>query len=62
MKNITNLRQFRKQAARGAKREAGAENAARHGQSKAARMLAATRDDQSRKMLDQHRMSDPDET
>ena len=58
MRNVTNLRQIRKQANRDTKREKGRENAAKFGQSKAAKVLAATQDLQSRKMLDQHRLDD----
>ena len=58
MSNVTNLRQVRKQAHRDAKRAKGQENAAYYGQSKAARVLAATQDAKSRKMLDQHRLDD----
>lgn len=60
MTKPTNLRQFRKQAQRDAKRMKSAENAAKFGQSKAEKVLAATRDGQSRRMLDQHRLDDQD--
>ena len=58
MSEPTNLRQYRKQAIRDAKRVKGNENAARFGQSKAAKVLAATQDTKTRKMLDQHRLDD----
>ena len=58
MTEPTNLRLFRKQTNRDTKRAKGHENAAKFGQSKAARVLAATQDAMSRKMLDQHRLDD----
>ena len=58
MSNVTNLRQNRKQSDRAAKRAKCHENAARFGQSKAAKVLAATQDAKSRKMLDQHLLDD----
>ena len=58
MTKPTNLRRFRKQAGRDAKRAKGSENALRFGQGKAEKVLTATRDAQSRKMLDQHQLDD----
>ena len=58
MSKVTNLRQIRKQADSDAKRVKGGENATKFGQTKAARVMAATQDLQSRKMLDQHRLDD----
>ena len=51
-----NLRTVRKQAERDKARAAGTEQAARHGQSKAARVLAAAQDERARRNLDQHKL------
>lgn len=61
MSDVTNLRQFRKQIQRDRKRAKGAENATKFGQTKASRVLAATQDSQSRRMLDQHLLDDQDD-
>ena len=55
-----NLRLARKRHARKARRRAADENAARHGQSKAARRLAEARADRARRMLDAHRREGDD--
>ena len=61
MPDITNLRLYRKKQARDDKRAEADKNAAKFGQSKAAKLLSATRDEHSRKMLDQHRLTDLDD-
>lgn len=61
MPDITNLRRYRKQLARDSKRAQATENAAKSGQTKAARLLAATREEKSRRMLDQHRLGDQED-
>jgi hypothetical protein len=58
MGDTVNLRTVRKQAEREKARAAGAEQAARHGQSKGARVLAAAQDERARRMLDQHKLDD----
>ena len=61
MSNVTNLRQFRKQADRVKKRAQGAENAANHGRTKAQKVLDAAQNERARKMLDQHQIEGEDE-
>lgn len=53
-----NLRQFRKDRAWAEKRAEAAANAARHGQSKAGKVLDAAKGERARRMLDQHRIED----
>ncbi len=53
---VVNLRLARKKRARKARREAAAENAARHGQSRAARDLQKARAERARRLLDGHRL------
>ncbi|GAB4260960.1 MAG: hypothetical protein Kow0013_05020 [Pararhodobacter sp.] len=60
MSQIINLRTRRKQAARDRARKMGDANAARHGQTKAERMLAKAREEKARRDLDAHRR-DPTE-
>lgn len=55
MTRIINLRTRRKQAARDAGRQAGAENAARHGEGKADKGLRQTLADKAARDLDGHR-------
>jgi hypothetical protein len=58
MVEIINLRIARKQAARDAKRQAGAEAAARHGQSKASQSLHRAQTDLAQRVLDGARRQD----
>ena len=58
MGQIINLRTRRKQAARAAARDAASENAARHGEGKAARALRSAQSDKARRDLDGH-LRDP---
>jgi hypothetical protein len=58
MGDTVNLRTARKQAERARAREEAGVNAAKHGQSKAARVLAATQDAKARAMLDAHRLDE----
>jgi len=58
MGDTVNLRTARKQAERDKARAEASANAAKHGQSKAARVLAAARDDKARAMLDAHRLDE----
>ena len=60
MTKVINLRTRRKQAARAAARDAAGENAARHGESKAARALREAEADKARRDLDGHQR-DPGE-
>ena len=53
-----NLRQFRKDRARAERRIEAAANAARHGQSKASKVLEAAKSERARRMLDRHRIED----
>lgn len=55
---VINLRTRRKQAARDAQREAGSEQAARHGRTKAERSVTTARADKARRDLDAHKLSD----
>lgn len=54
MSKVVNLRLVRKQAARAAKRTEAAENAVRHGRSKAERALQQTQAAKARAHLDAH--------
>ena len=56
-----NLRQVRKERARAEKRTAAGTNAAKHGRSKAERVLEAARGEKARRMLDQHRIDNGEE-
>lgn len=58
MGDTVNLRTVRKQAERDRARAESAASAAKHGQSKAARVLAAAQDERARRILDQHRLDD----
>jgi hypothetical protein len=58
---IVNLRLGRKRKVRAQARARADANAARHGQSKAARTLRAARDDLEARRLDGHRRKDADE-
>ena len=55
MGETVNLRQARKARERARKRAAADENAARHGQTKAAKSLAEARAERARATLDAHR-------
>lgn len=55
MAEIVNLRTARKQKARAEARATAAENAARHGQSKAERTLQAAKAEKAARTLDGHR-------
>ncbi|MCY1125507.1 DUF4169 family protein [Frigidibacter sp. RF13] len=55
MAEVVNLRTKRKQAARAAARESSAENAARHGETKAARDRYLAEAEKAVRHLDQHR-------
>ena len=55
MADIINLRQVRKERARAEKRAAGDENAARHGRSRALKLLEKTRNERAKTLLDLHR-------
>lgn len=61
MAEITNLRQFRKDAGRMKKRAQGDENATKFGRTKAQKILEATQSEKARKMLDQHRIEGEDD-
>lgn len=61
MAKLVNLRQARKAAAREAERRKGDENAARHGQSKAERALAAAQAEKLARALDAHRLEGRDD-
>jgi hypothetical protein len=54
MQKVTNLARARKQRARDEKRANSANNTAATGVTKAQRLLDASKNDQARKMLDQH--------
>ncbi len=54
MAQITNLNRARKQRARDDKRKSGDEMAAKHGRTKAERLLEATQNQRAKSMLDQH--------
>ena len=58
MSDPVNLNRARKQRARDAKRVTAGENAAKHGQSKAERVLHASRSEKAARMLDQHRLDE----
>ncbi|MAQ85177.1 MAG: DUF4169 domain-containing protein [Maritimibacter sp.] len=58
MSNVSNLRQARKDRARADKRAAANENAAKHGRSKAQRVLDATQNAKAKKKLDDHRFEE----
>ncbi len=60
MAKIVSLKTVRKQKSRQEKRQAGDENAARHGMSKAQKSLDSARADKARRDLDAHRKDDPD--
>ena len=55
MAEIINLRQVKKQAARKAARASADANAAKHGRTKAERVLEKTRTDKAAKDLDGHK-------
>ncbi len=54
MSGVVNLNKARKARDRAAKKAAADANAAKHGQSKAARVLQATRDEKAKRLLDGH--------
>ncbi len=54
MSKIVNLSQRRKQRARAEKRQAGDENAAKHGRGKAQKALEQARNDKQKRDLDGH--------
>ncbi|MBV7393200.1 DUF4169 family protein [Mameliella sediminis] len=56
MSQIVNLNRFRKQKARTDKRREGAQNALRHGQSKAEKELTKAKADKARRDLDGHEL------
>lgn len=58
MSDIVNLRRARKAAERIKKRDEATENAAKHGRTKAQRLIEATRNDKARVMLDQHEIDE----
>ena len=53
-----NLNRARKERARAKARAQADANAAKHGRTKAERILAATREEQARRRLDQHRFEE----
>lgn len=55
MAEVINLRLRRKQASRDAQRQAGTENAARHGQSRPEKALHKARADKAARDLDAHK-------
>lgn len=55
MAEIINLRQARKDRTRAEKRAAADENAARHGRSRALKLLEKARNERQRDLLDAHR-------
>ncbi|MDB2548634.1 DUF4169 family protein [Paracoccaceae bacterium] len=57
MSKIINLRRARKEKQRMRNRQQESENAIKFGQSKANKLLAATREARVREVLDQHRLS-----
>lgn len=57
MSKIINLRRARKEKQRMRNRQQASENATKFGQSKANKLLAATREARVREVLDQHRLS-----
>ncbi|WP_425090375.1 DUF4169 family protein [Tropicimonas sp. S265A] len=58
MSNITNLRTVRKQKAREARRVTASKNVEKHGMSKAARVLAAAREETRLRKLDAHQIEE----
>jgi len=58
MAKLINLNRARKQQAREEKRDISTENAAKHGLSKAEKLLMATRNARAQQMLDQHQNED----
>ncbi|HUS53114.1 MAG TPA: DUF4169 family protein [Thermohalobaculum sp.] len=55
---VTNLRVARKRKGRAAARDKADANAARHGQTKASRMLCSVQDDLEQRRLDGHKLGD----
>ena len=53
-----NLNRYRKEKARADAKARADENAAKHGRTKAERLLDAARNDKARNMLDRHRIED----
>lgn len=60
MKDVINLRQARKQQDRATKKQRADENAAKHGRTKAQRMLEAARAAQARDRLDAQKFEGED--
>ncbi len=58
MSKVTNLRTFAKQKAREEKRATASENAAKHGISKAERVLNAAREESRLRKLDAHQIEE----
>lgn len=58
MSSITNLNRFRKDKARAEKRAEADANAAKHGRSKAQKLLEATRNEKAQRHLDQLKFED----
>lgn len=58
MSSVTNLNRFRKDKARAEKRAQADANAAKHGRTKAQKLLEATRNDKARSHLDQLKFED----
>lgn len=58
MSRPINLNKVRKARARSARKAEADANAARHGRTKAERLLEATREEKARRLLDGHRFDD----
>jgi hypothetical protein len=58
MTEIVNLTRARKDKARAEKKAEADANAAKHGRTKAERLLATTREETARRRLDQHKFDD----
>ena len=58
MSSVTNLNRFRKDKARAEKRAEADANAAKHGRSKAQKLLEATRNEKAQRHLDQLKFED----
>jgi hypothetical protein len=58
MSDIVNLNRARKDRARAEAKALADANAARHGRTKAERVLEALQSERARKILDQHRLSE----
>lgn len=61
MSEVVNLRSARKQAQRAAAQREADQNAARHGRSKAERLLEEAEKTRAARRLDGHRLASPDE-